>query len=100
MKKFLEELERHKMSLIEEPTNTEAQRKFTEMQKHYSQFIGRRALYKSKIEKSSHVVTVVNVTSSCVLLARKYFGRGYSGEIKTCAMFSSLICGEDGLEIE
>lgn len=101
MKKFLEELNKAKSHLYDAlPADTEARHKRKELKELYSKLIGRRALYVSKVDKDSRVVTIKGVTNNYVIVGYKYYGMEYRGEITTCINYLSLLCGDDRLDVE
>lgn len=100
MKKFLEQLSAIKGIYEETPTVSEADRKFKLLHDKYSQAIGRRALYKSKSHREMRVVTIKQVYSKFLIVEYKYYSTEYEGSLTLTVNFSSLLCGDDSLELE
>lgn len=101
MKRFIEELAKSNKHLQDSlPTDTESKRKQKELRKLYLGLLGRRALYVSKVEKESRVVTINQAGTHFIQVSYKYFGRDYEGEIHTSITYLSLICGDSRLDIE
>lgn len=101
MKRFLEELANTQAHLKDAlPSKTESQRKRAELRKVYSGLINKRALHHSSSTRDSRVVRIKAVTNHYVVVAYKYYGMDYEGEISTCVGYLSLLCGEDRLDVE
>jgi len=101
MKKFIEELNKSTTYMRNAvPTNTEADRQFGELKEKYSNLVGRRALYTSKIDKDTRVVVIEEVHKKYIVLSYKYYGMDYEGKTKTCVTYQSLICGDSRLDVE
>lgn len=99
MKKFLERLSKVK-SLYDDVAVSEAEAKFKSMKSKYSQLIDHRALYNCKGTKESRVVYLVEAYDKYVVVRYKYETLDYSGTITTSVSYSSLLCGDQRLEVE
>ena len=103
MKKFLELLQKTQETSYDVPTDTDAERRFKIMKDRYLHLKGHRALYVNIISKSNRelkVVTITNATDHCVEASYNYYGNNYHGKTQVSIRFSSLLCGEERLEIE
>ena len=98
MKKFLSELAKVGNHLNAEDTLEEAERKYKEVRDHYRRYVKQQAMYKSG-RSESRVVTIEEIHRYYILLSYTCYGMDYTETVRTCSTISSLICGEDRLEL-
>lgn len=103
MKGFLEKLNGTKNAyehIHDDNTVSEATLKFRSMRNKYSKLIGSRALYTCKNTKESRVVYIVEVYSKFLIVEYKVSSAYYEEKVRTSINYSSLLCGDQRLEVE
>lgn len=100
MKKFMEALANSEAYFNDLPgDDSPANKRFKEEKEKYLKLQGKRALYKQP-RGVSKVVTIKEAQEHYVRVSYKYNSEDYSGETSMCITYSSLICGDEALEVE
>jgi hypothetical protein len=100
MKAFIEELNKHKAYLSDLPgKDSEGNVKHKELEKRFSEIVGRRALMKSG-RAEARVVSIAAAFPHYVRVTYKCYGPENTTEISTCLDYNALICGDSRLDLE
>ena len=100
MKKFLEELAKHKNYIREAPTNTIAEQKYAALKAKFSTLVGKNAMYRCGSDRSVRVVVIEQALPHYVLMSHRHYGRDYQGKTYTSCPYGALLCGDDRIDVE